>query len=99
MSKKHHRHEAKPAKELDKKNVRVIALAAVMGLSMSIAVAQPGSGRGPGAVPGPMAEGLAASAPRMGMGPGGGRGARWGSCCCAVLLPALNPRRWPRSPA
>lgn len=60
------------------KSLQTIVLASVVGLSMGVAMAQPGSGKGPG--PGPMGAGPAASAPGMGMGPGGGRGAaRWGS--------------------
>jgi len=62
------------------KNLRMIVLASVVGLSAGVAMAQPGGGKGPGAGPGPMGAGPAASAPGMGMGPGGGRGAaRWGS--------------------
>lgn len=64
------------------KNLRVIVLASVIGVSMSVAWAQPGSGKGPGAGAGPMGAGPTASAPGMGMGmgPGGGRGAaHWGA--------------------
>ena len=64
------------------KNLRMIVLASLVGLSAGVATAQPGSGRGPGAGPGPgvMGAGATASAPGMGMGPGGDRGAaRWGS--------------------
>ncbi len=66
------------------KNLRLIVLASLIGVSMGVAVAQPGGGKGPGAGPGPMGAGPTASAPGMGMGmgmgPGGGRGAaRWGS--------------------
>jgi len=68
------------------KNLRTMVLASLMGLSMGIAMAQPGGGKGPGAGTGPMGAGPAASAPGvgmgmgMGMGPGGGHGAaRYGS--------------------
>jgi hypothetical protein len=70
------------AKERNMKNLRWMVLASVMGVSMGVAMAQPGGGKGPGAGTGPMGAGPAASAPGMGMGmgPGGGRGApRWGS--------------------
>jgi len=51
-----------------------------MAVSMGATMAQPGSGKGPGAGTGPMGAGPTASAPGMGMGPGGGRGAaRYGS--------------------
>lgn len=57
------------------KNLRLIVLASLIGVSTGVAMAQPGGGKGPGAGPGP-----AASAPGIGMGPGGSRGAaRWGS--------------------
>jgi hypothetical protein len=62
------------------KNLRMMVSAAVVGVCMSVASAQPGGGMGPGA--GPMGAGPAASTPGtgMGMGPGGGRGAaRWGT--------------------
>lgn len=64
------------------KNLRLIVLASLIGVSTGVAMAQPGGGKGPGAGPGPMGAGPAASAPGMGMGmgPGAGRGAaRWGS--------------------
>lgn len=53
--------------------LRTMMLACLIGVSMNVALAQPGGGKGPGSGPG-------ASAPGMGIGPGGGRGAgRWGS--------------------
>ncbi len=64
------------------KNLRMVVLASVIGLSAGMVFAQAGGGKGPGPGPGPMGAGPAASAPGMGMGmgPGGGRGAaRWGS--------------------
>lgn len=64
------------------KRLRMIALACLVGISASAALAQPGGAKGPGAGPGPMGAGPAASAPGMGMGmgPGGGHGAaRWGA--------------------
>lgn len=64
------------------KNLRLIVLASLIGVSTGVVMAQPGGGKGPGASQGPMGPGAAASAPGMGMGmgPGGGRGAaRWGS--------------------
>lgn len=64
------------------KNLRLIVLASLIGVSTGVAMAQTGGGKGPGAGPGPMGAGPAASAPGMGtgMGPGAGRGAaRWGS--------------------
>lgn len=62
------------------KNLRMMVLATLMAVSMGASMAQPGSGKGPGADTGPMGAGPTASAPGMGMGPGGGRGAaRYGS--------------------
>ena len=62
------------------KNLRTMVLASLMAVSMGAAMAQPGSGKGPGAGTGPMGAGPAASAPGMGMGPSGGQGAaRYGS--------------------
>lgn len=62
------------------KNLRWMVLASLMGVSMGVAMAQPGGGKGPGSGAGPLGAGPAGSAPGMGMGPGGGRGAaRWGS--------------------
>jgi hypothetical protein len=62
------------------KNLRMVLLASLIGLSTGAVFAQAGGGKGP------MGAGPAASAPGMGMGmgmgmsPGGGRGAaRWGS--------------------
>ena len=62
------------------KNVRMMVVAALIGLPTAMACAQPAGGMGAG----PMGTGPAASAPGMGMGmgkgPGAGRGAaRWGS--------------------
>lgn len=60
------------------KNLHVMVLAALIGVSMTAAIAQPGGGMGPGT--GPMGAGPAASAPGTGMGQRGGRGvARGGS--------------------
>jgi len=57
-------------------NVRMMVVAALIGLPTILAMAQPAGGMGAG----PMGAGPAASAPGMGMGSGAGRGAaRWGS--------------------
>jgi hypothetical protein len=66
------------------KNLRMAVLTSLIGLSASVAFAQAGGGKSPGARSGPMGAEPAATAPGMGMGmgmgPDGGRGAaRWGS--------------------